>query len=167
MIAYLASKVPDDEQVLIMVETVEHGMYLKRLLPEFTFVYGNINPTEYHDYKRDGFTGDDPLKPKDRNRLKQEFAEGTLKKVISTTVWKQAVDFPKLSMLIRAEGSASIIASTQIPGRLSRIADGKDKGVLIDFVDGFDPWASARAAKRIRLYREKKWNIIRKGTVDA
>lgn len=167
MAAYLASKIPEDEQVLIMVETVEHGMYLKRLLPDFTFVYGKLHHDEYINYVHQGFTKDPELKTKDRDTLKKQFASGELKRVIATGVWKQAVDFPQLSILIRADGASSMIESTQIPGRLSRIADGKEKGILIDFIDGFDSWAASRARKRIGLYRKKKWTIIRKGGVDV
>lgn len=167
MISYLATTVPEDEQVLIIVETVEHGMYLKRLLPDFTFVYGNLDHADYVNYVHQGFIKDPELKRKDRDEFKKQFAEGTLKRVIATGVWKQAVNFPKLSVLIRAEGAASIIESTQIPGRLSRIADGKEKGILIDFIDGFDGWAASRARKRINLYRKKKWQIIRKGGVNV
>lgn len=72
-----------------------------------------------------------------------------------------------LQWLIRADGAASIIGNTQIPGRLSRIFEGKEVAYLIDFIDGFDPWAASRARKRIALYKKKKWNIVRKGGVDA
>ena len=168
MIAYLAKKVPEEEQVLIMVDTVEHGMYLKRHLPDYTFIYGTMAPDELDRYVAQGFTENNKLlKPKDKDRIKNAFAEGTLRKVISTGVWKKAVDFPLLSVLIRAEGAQSTIDSTQIPGRLSRIAEGKEKGLLIDFIDGFDPWAADRAMKRMRLYKKKKWNVIRKGTVNG
>jgi superfamily II DNA or RNA helicase len=36
LIADVAGQFPEDEQVLILVETIEHLMYLKKLLPEFT-----------------------------------------------------------------------------------------------------------------------------------
>lgn len=91
MIGYLASQVPADEQALIMVETIEHGMYLKRLLPDYTFVYGNISKDEYLNYVHLGFTDDAKINPKARDNFKQDFASGKLKKVIATGVWKQAV----------------------------------------------------------------------------
>jgi superfamily II DNA or RNA helicase len=44
VIARTADTVPDDEQVLIMVETLEHALYLKKLLPKFSLVhYGSVD----------------------------------------------------------------------------------------------------------------------------
>lgn len=65
-------------------------------------------------------------------------------------------------MLIRADGAPGKIQSGQIPGRLSRISEGKEKGILVDFVDGFDPWAARRAVLRLQSYRKKGWTILRK-----
>ena len=72
------------------------------------------------------------------------------------------VDFPQLSVLIRAEGAISEVSSTQIPGRVSRLFEGKHVGVLIDFDDKFNEWAQERSAKRFAFYRRKGWLITRK-----
>jgi superfamily II DNA or RNA helicase len=167
LIATVSAQIPEDEQVLIMVETTEHAMYLKRLLPEYTLVYGDsLKEDDMNEYVSKGFLAKQSrLTPADRKELRDKFKDGSLKRVIATTVWKQAVDFPELTWLIRGDASSSEIRGTQIPGRLSRLAEGKSKAILVDFTDGFDPWASRRAMKRMKTYASKGWRVIRKGTM--
>lgn len=49
-IAETARRVPDDEQCLIMVETLEHAMNLHRLLPDYQVVHFGSVRLEYHAY---------------------------------------------------------------------------------------------------------------------
>jgi superfamily II DNA or RNA helicase len=140
VIADTARMLPADEQVLIMVETLEHAQNLKALLPDYALVHYD-------------------MPAKELDRLRHEFGAGTLLRAIATTTWKEGVDFPKLSVLIRADGAPGEVSSTQIPGRLSRISEGKDVGVLIDFLDEFNEWAKRRSRERMSVYRRKKWAV--------
>lgn len=90
--------------------------------------------------------------------MQAAFERGELRRVISTC-WNQGVDFRNLEVLIRAGGMGSEIRSVQLPGRLSRTADGKAYGLLIDYMDEFDDRLFRRAQKRLRLYRKKGWDI--------
>lgn len=73
------------------------------------------------------------------------------------------VDFQGLTCLIRADGDTSAIESIQIPGRLARLAEGKDWAYLVDIDDSFSPWAKRRADAREKLYRDNKWIKISYG----
>lgn len=95
--------------------------------------------------------------------MRNAFAKGTLKYVICSPTWRQGVDFPNLSCLIRADGDTSGISGTQIPGRLARLAEGKDWAYLVDIDDSFSPWAKRRADAREKLYRDNKWIKISYG----
>ena len=143
LIREIVRRVPDYEQTLIMTETLEHANYLHELLPEYTLVHFKIKAKELKD-------------------LREQFERGELKKVISTTTWKEGVDFPHLSVLVRADGASSEVNSIQIPGRLSRIAENKNVGVLIDFADNFNEWGHRRYLARLRTYKERKWDILKK-----
>lgn len=166
-VAEIARKViPAEDQTLVMVETVEHAMYLKRAMPEFELVYGNITNDSFDDYKEKGFVTGDPVTSKQRTALRKRFESGELLKVIATGVWKQAVDFEHLKWLIRCDGATSPIRGTQIPGRLSRLSADKKVGILIDFCDGFDPWASRKAQKRMKHYSSMGWKVIKKGALQ-
>jgi superfamily II DNA or RNA helicase len=148
-IAEAAREFDDDDQVLIFVTTVEHAIRLKALLPEFVLCYSEagLPPSKRNKYIRDGLLSEDEpdMTTARRMQLKDAFSDGTLKKVIATTVWNRGVDFQKLSVLIRADGQNSPIADTQVPGRVTRICKetGKRYGIVIDFLDhstaGFKP----------------------------
>ena len=150
-----------DEQILVMVDTIEHGLRLRKLLPDFTFIYRSPSNSDWEKYRRGGLVGpkEQPIKRKEQDEARSKFKEGKLRKVICTTIWKQAVDFPDLKWLVRADGGASGIENIQKPGRLSRIAEGKDQAIMIDFLDEFDPWAKRRAQTRIKWYKQMKWKI--------
>lgn len=62
-------------------------------------------------------------------------------------------------MLIRADGRTSPISNSQIPGRLSRLAEGKGCGILADFGDEFSQWSEKRAQARMACYRKTGWKI--------
>jgi superfamily II DNA or RNA helicase len=267
LIAKVAKRVPDDEQCLIMVETLEHAVHLHKRLPDYTLVHFGSVQLEYHAYEwrrlsarersrskswvqtgecefrlatsEDGpelsrygwictrmtdkdWTGaarasgreirmigrlksidelygreEDPdkdldaiapaptdsIKPgdyylvrqeeyildvpksslsltkKEKEQLQIQFEKAELMKVIATTTWKEGVDFEQLPNLIRADGSTSEVRNTQIPGRLSRLYDGKLRGRMIDFRDEFNDWALNRTNRRLALYRGHGWSI--------
>lgn len=96
------------------------------------------------------------------SRMRNAFAKGTLRGVISTYVFRQGVNFPHLRVLIRADSVTSEIAGIQIPGRLSRLDEGKDYGYLVDLYDGFCDWAKARSQDRIAQYEKQGWINISK-----
>lgn len=166
-IARAARSFPAEEQVLIVVDKIEHAVRLKQLLPEFTLVYGEngMTPQRKAKYvKRGMLPADEPQMTKDRRRfLAREFSKGRLLRVIATGVWNRGVDFRSLSVLIRADGLVSAIANTQIPGRVSRthLEIGKHSGLIVDFTDEFDPMFVERARARAAQYKVHGWPQIR------
>jgi superfamily II DNA or RNA helicase len=256
VIAKAARRIDDNEQCLIMVETLEHAMQIHQYLPDYTVVhFGNVrlpyhayelkkiarnqarrvpclvntggdlythmdlkdlegddrqlyawvsaNETEkqylerrkaaglkseflgrfssYEELKEKEFDSITPgsyvlirqeeyvaghkkselaITNKEKERIQKDFESGKLKKVIATGTWKEGVDFDQLAVLIRADGATSEIDSTQIPGRLSRLSPGKDRGMLVDFDDQFNGWARRRSQQRLRTYRGHGWNIV-------
>ena len=149
----------DDTQILILVEKAEHAYALAKLLPDFTLVHGQIDEVREKRLKKlnlieDGWEG---ASDKDLARFKEEFKIGTLKKVVATGTWGVGVDFPSLPILIRADGSSSKIANQQWSGRVSRTAEGKEFGLIIDFIDSYDEWAKERSRARFRIYKDLGW----------
>ena len=163
-IAALATVIPKDQQVLIMVESVDHLITLGQYLPDYALVCGAGNDLDLRARKRRIKLTNRMGDSKEENKkIYAEFKEGTLKRVISSMTWKQGVSFDGLNVLIRADGSPSKISSTQIPGRLSRLAPGKDKAILVDFADKFNPTAKNNFYSRLRNYRKNGWRIVMKG----
>jgi len=159
-IAAVARGVPAEEQVLIMTETLEHAILLHQLLPEYRVVHygGGSGASRSRVLRAAGNRY--RLGPRELDSLRRQFAAGTLRRVIATTVWREGVDFPGLAVLIRADGMTSPISGGQIPGRLSRLADGKDRGILVDFADEFSQWSERRAKVRFGIYRKVGWKIV-------
>lgn len=156
LIAQDANSFPD-EQILIVVNTVDHAVHLRKILPDFEICYSAISPKKLREFKQLGLLPQNyvPLTPAQRDKMKKQFEAGTLKKVIATSVWNRGVNFHKLQVLIRADAGGSKVNDTQIPGRLSRL--GKSKGILIDYCDEFDGGLNTNALSRRRQYARKKW----------
>lgn len=161
LLRWIAEHVGPDPQILISVRTVEHAVYLGSLMPGFSLVYGDMSPDKRIRWERMKLIrpNEHPLTAHQREQYRQDFRDGKLRRVIATGVWGTGLDFPKLEVLIRADGQGGLIPNTQIPGRVSRSSDGKERGVLIDFDDSFNDTLSQRASKRMTAYRKKGWTI--------
>lgn len=161
VIAEQAREYDDDTQVLITVDTLDHAMHLKKLLPEYTLVYmeNGLTPARKKQAVKDGLlSNSEPYMTIDRRaKLTKQFEKGTLKKVIATTVWNVGVSFNNLQVLMRADGGSSTINDIQIPGRVSRTAKGKTHGVVHDFLDQFNYKYRQRAKGRAKSYAREKW----------
>jgi superfamily II DNA or RNA helicase len=164
IIANDARKYDEGTQVLIIVETIEHAMNLKKLLPEFTLVYmdnGLSWDAKQKYIKLKCIEQTEPEMTTNRKmQLTTEFENGSLKKVICTTVWNEGVSFNQLNVLIRADAGGSNIGNTQIPGRVSRISDGKSYGIVHDYVDEFNHSFKAKSRNRAKAYETHKWEQI-------
>lgn len=155
-----------DDQVLILVETVEHAVYLGSLLPDFTLCYADMSSEDLEMYKRQQLLPleYEVLSPQGREALRRSFESGQARKVIATDVWSTGVDFVGLQVLIRADARSSDIMDVQAPGRVCRIGQ-KDFGILVDCLDEFDPGFALKARGRMRNYKAKGWEQILPGAV--
>ena len=168
------AKYGENSQILIAVKTLDHLVHLAHELNTaglgFTMVYGSMEPDRRKKYEGWGLIeeGKHPLTSQEKERIRNEFTAGTLRRVICTAnssgVWGTGMDFPHLEILVRADGQSGVIQNTQISGRVSRKPDdstGDDKceGILVDFADTFSKTLKGRADKRMTLYRKKGWQI--------
>jgi superfamily II DNA or RNA helicase len=162
LIAQKANEFDSDDQVLILVRTLEHAVYLKQELPDFKLCYDKMDTDQYEALVKKGMLDkltEPAMTPQIRDKMSKDFEAGTLKKVIATDVWSTGVDFPQLSVLIRADARASEIMDIQAPGRVVRRHDasGKDHGLVIDCMDYFDSGFFRRSQERKRTYVRQGW----------
>jgi len=164
IIANDANSYSSDVQVLITVETIEHALHLKKLLPDFTLVYreAGIDESDQRYFAKHDLLPPDfqPMTVESRQRFTQAFETGELKKVIVTTVWNRGVNFRKLQVLIRGDGGASPINDVQIPGRTSRLHNDKSYGIVHDYKDQFNSRFARRADKRSTSYAQMGWEQL-------
>jgi hypothetical protein len=166
VIAGVARNEPEDDQTLILVETLEHAAHLKALLPEYTLVYGGADEDRARKLQslRDCRDIELPkISRKQRRDYYVAFERGDLKKVIATDVWATGVSFDSLQDLIRADGRTGAIIDEQGPSRVSRIhsESGKACGRVHDFLDQFDPRTERDARSRRRAYLERTWTEVK------
>lgn len=147
-------------QTLVLVETIEHALNLKRHLPEFEVCYAGSSYLEGSVADRPDFV---PISDKRRVELREAFAQRKIMGAIATGVWAVGVSFDSLEVLIRADGSASLTAAVQSPGRVARISPstGKQCGIVIDIEDNFNDNLHRRVLARKRMYTKKGWTQIR------
>jgi len=101
---------------------------------QLDFVHGTERQEDLTRKRLDNLA---PVRKKERIAIYDRFAAGEIRRILSTHIYKQGVNFPQLSVIINAGGGGASIAAAQIPGRESRNIDGKDESYLIDF---YHPW---------------------------
>jgi superfamily II DNA or RNA helicase len=161
-IAEAVSGFGPDRRVLIVVKTIKHMLYLKQLLPDYELVYrgGSIDWSDFQELLPKDF---EPLGPSGVEWMAKRFREGEIKHVIAAPVWNRGVDFPTLGVLVRADAAASVVANTQIPGRVSRLSEGKEEGLVIDFIDMWDKSFQERSRRRMKDYQSFGWIVEEAG----
>lgn len=145
-------------QTLVMVDKVEHALFLKRdHLQEWPIVCGAVDVEQQKAFRRIGLLHSDHWLPSstERSRMREQFESGKMRYAIATGVWSQGVDFRQLECLVRCDAGSGLIRDTQLPGRLSR----GESGVLIDFMDLFDDRFKRKSASRLSTYRSHGWTI--------
>jgi superfamily II DNA or RNA helicase len=161
-IAKIAQKhYEEGDQILVLVDKIEHLLHLARLMPDFALCYGNIDEADEGYYRKYGLlpVNYTPLTVAVRKQLREDFEAGKIRGAIATGVWRLGVSFDALAALIWAGGGSSPIDATQGPSRVSRIHDesGKEYGVVYDFNDEFDEQFYKQAMARRRVYKKHAW----------
>lgn len=161
VVASRALSYAPDEQTLVLVETVEHLMFLRKHLPGFEAVYvgDNMGDRDPAFYRKHGMMGEneEPVSPERREQLRKGFESGEIKKVIANSVWDTGVDFVNLAVEIRADALNSRTKDIQAPGRTARISSGKSRSVIEDFIDLWDRKMEDRARQVRNSYRSRGW----------
>lgn len=91
----------------------------------------------------------------ERDKVYKEFREGKISVLVSTNIYSEGVDFPKLKVIILAEPFKSGILLLQKIGRTMRISEGKDKGIVYDFADTALPFFNEQYHHRLLKYKDE------------
>jgi superfamily II DNA or RNA helicase len=113
----------DGRKTLILVTRVKHGKFLVEQLKR------------HYDYERASVFLSGPTKKTYRDRAVREVNEGKILSMISTTIFDEGFDAPKLEAVILGSGGKSDIKTIQRIGRAMRLCDGKKHPVVFDFID--------------------------------
>ncbi len=161
------------EQVIVTCESVEHIVHLKQLVPEATLVYAvdGMEKPSRHDpegpARREKYIAAG-LIPEDEPRMTAERLQGLLVALqagqpgifICTGVINVGVDLKHCQAVCRAEGTASAIMDTQVPGRVSRVNGTKTEGIVYDYRDQFNVGFQRNATSRSKNYAKHGWTQV-------
>jgi superfamily II DNA or RNA helicase len=129
------------EIVLIIIEKIEHGRILQKMLK-----HENIESNFVHG-------GSDKLT---RLKIKNNLKIGLNKVAICSRVWKEGINIPSLNKIINACGWKEEKGIIQAVGRGLRTTKTKTEVTLIDFLDPY-PYLSEHAIARIQVYIKQEW----------
>jgi len=121
------------ESVLMLIHSIEHGQQLQERIPGSELVFSKIGTK------------------KRRERI-EAFRSGSLKVLIASSLADEGLDCPRASRLVLVCGGRSAAKLEQRAGRVLRPFEGKQGGVVIDFLDVGARFAHAQANARMRVY---------------
>lgn len=143
ILEYAFDAVDKELSVLILTgKETDHGHILKQMAAdafdrEVAFLYGLTSKEKRTEYK---------------NRLKSR----ELKIAIANIIWYEGVNIPPIDIIINAEGGRASGKTLQKVGRGLRTAEGKDKLIIVDFLDPYK-YLSHHCVLRLNTYAEQGW----------
>ena len=124
-----------EHSVIILVQQVEHGELLKKLIPHAEFLHGE---------EKDVI----------RVNTMEAFRKGKLTCLIGTSVIGEGVDLPIASILIMAGGGKARSQVIQNVGRVLRPYPGKELALVYDFTDTGSSYLEEHSRLRQEIYEE-------------
>jgi len=134
MAVEILKRIPTEMQSLCIMQQTAQMNEIVGMYPGIRYVHAKTRDSELSDAGQNNLLG---ISPSERKKIYDGMASGEIRKVLSTMVFKQGVNFPDLQVIVCPGGGGSDIAAGQIPGRGSRKIDGKDHAYMIDF---WHPW---------------------------
>lgn len=134
-IVNLANKLLEQNiSTLILVQIIEHGKQLQKLIPGSVFVHGST-------------------KKEKRAEALKKLESGELKMMIASVIADEGLDIPTLSALIMAGGGKSPTKAKQRVGRVIR--KGSPHALVWDFMD-VGKWTKKHSKDRIKILTEEE-----------
>lgn len=130
----------DAKSMLILVERLDHGRILQKLIPTSIFVSGTSDMA-------------------DRESAVWSLRAGGGYKVIATPIFDEGVDVPSVDLLVLAGGKKAYVSILQRIGRGMRHKDGSNILRVIDFVDDTGKYALRQSCTRAEIYEEEGFEV--------
>jgi len=135
VIAEILRDLSDDYQTMCIMQHLDQMNQLVPLTDNVPCVHGQ---TQQKALVKDRYHNLAAVSAAERRETYAKMREGEIRQILSTHVYKQGVNFPQLEIVINAGGGGSDIVAKQIPGRESRLIEGKQESYLIDFWHNWD-----------------------------
>ena len=126
--------------VLVLTQRIDHGQRLARIIPNVHLINGKVDS-------------------KERAKLVKELQAGVVEGIIASTVFDEGVDIPEIRAVIMAGGMKSAIKTLQRVGRGLRLAEGKDRVIIVDFEDATNRVLRSHSLERIATYKGEGFDV--------
>jgi superfamily II DNA or RNA helicase len=133
-ISEMILSIPDEQQLLCIMPQLDQMNRIAEFCPEVKIVHAETSQDSLTKRKLHNLVA---VSTKQRRAIYDQMRDGEIRKILSTYVYKEGVNFPELTIIVNAGGGASELVHQQIPGRESRNIEHKHESYLIDF---YHPW---------------------------
>ena len=97
----------------------------------------------------------------ERRQVLKDLNDGKINVVLATyALAKEGLDVPKLNYVVFASPQKDETTVTQSAGRVGRKAEGKEYGVVIDYVDSNFGMLAGFSKKRNSVYKKLEYEIV-------
>ena len=96
---------------------------------------------------------------KERSCVLADFKSGEIKCIVATSLLDEGADLPIARVLIMVSGGRSNAKTEQRTGRVLRLYQGKDHGIIYDFHDRQHSTMRNHSLKRMDTYRRLGYEI--------
>jgi len=128
------------DQVLILVNKVEHGQFLGERIPGAVVCFSKMGA-------------------KARRAAMDGFRAGAIQCLVATSLADEGLDLPNANVLILACGGRSSAKTEQRTGRVLRGNVGKNHGLIYDFHDTAHPLMTKHSLARMEFYRRLGYSV--------
>ena len=137
---------------LVVCKYIQHCENIYKYLKET--LEGNLNIAYVHVNTKD----------KERKKIMEDFRNGKIDILVSTTLIARGKNFPLLKLLINAASMDSQEKSIQFLGRLVRTHKSKSR-VYLDDIQYFGDYLTRHGNHRRMYYQKEKLKVIQLGKV--
>jgi len=170
----LYNKIPNELQTLCIIPHLNHMNNMCEIDKTIKTVHAETSDLKLKENRYHSLVD---ISRKEREEIYDDFASGKIRKIVSTYVYKQGVNFPQLTVMLCPGGGGSEIIAGQMPGRASRAGvAGKDRAYIVDWIHEWDTYLIAGDYKqgpllrddlaRQKVYKKLKFEIIKIDSID-
>ena len=141
------------EKILVLSDRVEHLSKLKELLSKDWWLNGKV--------KQLMALSNSKKAREERRQVLKDLNDGKINVVLATySLAKEGLDVPNLNYVVFASPQKDETTVTQSAGRVGRKAEGKEYGVVIDYVDSNFGMLAGFSKKRNSVYKKLEYEIM-------
>lgn len=143
---WVAAQVEAGKQVLVLVNTIEHGKALEARLQGAFKAVKFLHGSESTQVRLD---------------VLQAFTDGAMRCIVGTSIMRTGIDTPAIDVIVFADIGKSKIAALQAIGRGLRARPGKTVLLVRDYANFCHKWLTKHSLKRLQIYKSEKCFTLR------